>query len=250
MAYSFGRKSPWCTELVCVKHEGIPLHYKNITKQEKARTGVIVHLKSLRRGEKYCYINLIKKEEKSQWTPRKRKKTNFQIHFGPQCLTIPNNYYSYICNQLVSLTHFSMSHNKCNLTFKNGKKRRRKKKKKSHISKLSKGIQNRKKIISKQAICIYITYTLRNRTHVVHPWQSLLILIVTLLCLHPSVLFVWRLKVGKRVCQLLKPLEPQNEKERVVSGSLWWNFGETTWDEGRGAQRLSPGWYWGSVAVK
>lgn len=130
MAYSFGRKSPWCTELVCVKHEGIPLHYKNITKQEKARTGVIVHLKSLRRGEKYCYINLIKKEKrrkKSVDSQKKEKKTNFQIHFGPQCLTIPNNYYSYICNQLVSLTHFSMSHNKCNLTFKNGKKEEKKK---------------------------------------------------------------------------------------------------------------------------
>lgn len=61
MAHTFGWKSPWFTKLVCRKHEGIPLHYKKITKHEKARTGVIVHLRSLRRGEQYCYINLVKK---------------------------------------------------------------------------------------------------------------------------------------------------------------------------------------------
>ena len=36
----FEWKSPLCTKLVCRKHEGIPLHYKNITKHEKAKTGV------------------------------------------------------------------------------------------------------------------------------------------------------------------------------------------------------------------
>lgn len=61
MAYKFEWKSPWCTKLVCRKHEGIPLHYKNITKHEKARTGVIVHLSSLRRREQYRYVNLVKK---------------------------------------------------------------------------------------------------------------------------------------------------------------------------------------------
>lgn len=63
MAYSLssGGRVHDALKLVCIKHEGIPLRYKNITKHEKARTGVIVHLSSLRRGEKYRYHNLVKK---------------------------------------------------------------------------------------------------------------------------------------------------------------------------------------------
>lgn len=53
-------ESPWCTMLVSRKHEGIPLHYKNITKHKKAKMGVI-DLSSLRRGEQYRYITLVKK---------------------------------------------------------------------------------------------------------------------------------------------------------------------------------------------
>lgn len=56
----FEWESPWCTKLVSTKHEGIPLHYKNITKHKKAKTGVI-DLSSLRRGEQYRYITLVKK---------------------------------------------------------------------------------------------------------------------------------------------------------------------------------------------
>lgn len=52
----FEWKSPFSTKLVCRKHEGIPLHYKNITKHEKAKMGLI-DLSSLRRGE-YCIITL------------------------------------------------------------------------------------------------------------------------------------------------------------------------------------------------
>lgn len=56
----FEWKNPLSTKFVCRKHEGIPLHYKNITKHEKAKTGVI-DLSSLRRGEQYCYVTLVKK---------------------------------------------------------------------------------------------------------------------------------------------------------------------------------------------
>lgn len=50
LALHFGldRTSPWCG-LVFIKREGIPLRYKKITKDEKAKTGFIVHLSSLRR---------------------------------------------------------------------------------------------------------------------------------------------------------------------------------------------------------
>ncbi len=100
MAYKFGWKSPWCTKLVCRKHEGIPLHYKNITKHEKARTGVIVHLSSLRRGEQYCYINLVKKVS---GLPEKHSEIL-------RCLTI--TILQLLCHDLlptVSLTCFSTS---------------------------------------------------------------------------------------------------------------------------------------------
>lgn len=80
---SLGGRVHDARKLVCVKHEGIPLHYKNITKHEKARTGVIVQLSSLRRGEQYRYINLVKKVG---GLPEK-----FQRYFSPQR---PNYYHS------------------------------------------------------------------------------------------------------------------------------------------------------------
>lgn len=123
MEYKFGWKSPWCTKSVCRKHEGIPLHYKNIIKHEKARTGVIVHLSSLRRGEQYCYINLVKKVS---GLPEKLSEILRSL-----TITIPTNYYVTIHYQPDAFSIWD------NVDLGLKKKR---KEKNPHISKISKVI--------------------------------------------------------------------------------------------------------------
>lgn len=158
MPYKFGWKSLWCTTLVCRKHEDIPLHYKNITKHEKARTGVIVHLSFL---EKRRAVSLYSPCKKGQWTPRKISEMLLS--------TMSNYYHSYnyyvtICYQLWASHVFSTSL-KSEITLTPDKK----KKKYTHFQNIKSNINWNKKEISKQAIYIYSTYKLHNTTHLFHP---------------------------------------------------------------------------------
>lgn len=244
MAYKFGWKSPWCTKLVCRKHEGIPLHYKNITKHEKARTGVIVHLSSLRRREQYRYINLVKK---GHWTFRKKLSEILRTTMSLTITTPTIIMSGFVTNcEPHTFVFFNMS---CNSGLK---------KKSTHFQNIKSNIKwNKKKRRYKQFVfTLYTSYT----THLVHPWQSFL----TFQSSTQNILwfdsqyavraapspFVWSLEVKKSVDELLWSSQPQDEREYVECGALWWRAREVTWDEGSGAQRLSPGWYWGSVAVK